>query len=80
MMEGIDAISIPAIRAAEFNSRMVGFYATRDATQMMGLVLQCHPEFARIRELNPELSLVRAAPAIRHYRFDDPVPGPTRSS
>lgn len=74
MMQGIDAISIPATRAAEFNSKMVEFYTSRDATQMMGFVLECHPEFARIRELNPELSLVRDAPAIRNYRFDDPVP------
>lgn len=74
MMEGIDAISIPAMRAAEFNSKMVEFYTTRDATQMMGFVLQCHPEFSRIRELNPELSLVRDSPGITHYRFDDPLP------
>lgn len=74
MMEGIDAISIPAMRAAEFNSKMVEFYTTRDATQMMGFVLECHPEFSRIRELNPELSLVRDAPGIRQYRFDDPLP------
>jgi len=74
MMEGIDAISIPAMRAAEFNSRMVEFYTSRDATPMMGFVLQCHPEFSRIRELNPQLSLVRDAPAIRQYRFDDPMP------
>src|SRR5215469_3707138 len=74
MTEGIDAISIPAVRAAEFNSKMVEFYTTRDATQMMDFVLECHPEFSRIRELNPELSLVRDAPAFGHYRFDDPVP------
>lgn len=74
MAEGIDAISIPAARAAEFNSKMVEFYVTRDATRMMGFVLQCHPEFSRIRELNPELSLVRDAPAIRQHRFDDPLP------
>lgn len=73
MMAGIDAISIPATRAAEFNSQMVEFYTTRDATRMMGFVLQCHPEFSRIRELNPELSLVRETPTITHYRFDDPV-------
>jgi Fic family protein len=30
-MEGIDAISIAAMRAAEFNSKMVEFYITRDA-------------------------------------------------
>lgn len=80
MMEGIDAISIPAIRAAEFNSKMVEFYTTRDATQMMGFILQCHPEFGRIRELNPELSLVRDGPATKQYRFDDPVPEATQSA
>ncbi|HEV2269626.1 MAG TPA: hypothetical protein VGR92_09215 [Steroidobacteraceae bacterium] len=74
MAQGIDAISIPAMRAAEFNSKMVAFYATRDATRMMGFVLECHPEFSRIRELNPELSLARDAPAITQYRFDDPLP------
>ena len=74
MMEGIDAVSIPAMRAAEFNSKMVEFYTTRDATRMMGFVLECHPEFSRIRELNPELSLVQAAPGFKYYRYDDPVP------
>jgi hypothetical protein len=33
--EGIDAVSIPAVRAAEFNSRMVDFYTSRDATDSM---------------------------------------------
>ena len=74
MMAGIEAVSIPAMRAAEFNSKMVEFYTTRDATPMMGFVLECHPEYSRIRELNPELSLVRDAPAFRQYRFDDPLP------
>lgn len=78
MMQGIDAISIPAMRAAEFNSKMVEFYTTRDATQMIGFVLECHPEFSRIRELNPELSLVRDAPRITEYRFDDPLPQANR--
>lgn len=41
---------------------------------MMGFVLECHPEFDRIRELNPQLSLARDVPAIRRYRFDDPLP------
>lgn len=80
MMERIDAISIPATRATEFNSKMVEFYTSRDATEMMGFVLECHPEFARIRELNPELSLVRDAPAIRNYRFDDPLPQADREA
>jgi hypothetical protein len=77
MMEGIDAVSIPAMRAAEFNSKMAEFYTSRDATQMMGFVLECHPEFYRIRELNPELSLVRDPPAFKYYRFDDALPGPS---
>jgi prophage maintenance system killer protein len=59
MTEGIDAVSIPAIRAAEFNSRMVDFYTSRDATEMMAFVLDCHPEVAQIRQLNPGLSAVR---------------------
>lgn len=74
MMEGIDAISIPAIRADEFKSKMIEFYATRDATRMMGLIVECHPEYSRIRELNPELPFRRDVPAFRHYRFDDPLP------
>jgi hypothetical protein len=53
MTEGIDAISIPAVRAAEFNSRMVDFYITRDGTEMMAFVLDCPPEIAHIRQLNP---------------------------
>jgi hypothetical protein len=77
MMEGIDAVSIPAMRAAEFNSNMAEFYTSRDATQMIGFVLECHPEFSRIRELNPELSLVRDPPAFKYYRFDDALPGPS---
>jgi prophage maintenance system killer protein len=59
MMEGIDAISIPAMRAAEFNSKMVEFYITRDATPMMGFALPqvdrpAHPaEHGRDADLDP---------------------------
>lgn len=53
MSEGIDAISVPAGRAQEFNSKMVDFYVTRDATEMMAFLLDCHPEAAQIRKLNP---------------------------
>lgn len=78
MIEGIDAISIPAVQADEFNSTWAKFYATRDGTEMMGFVLASHPEYSRIRELNPALSLARSAPAIRYYRFDDPLPPSNR--
>lgn len=72
MTEGIDAISIPALRATEFNSRMVDFYITRDATEMMAFVLDCHPEIAQIRQLNPGLSVVQDAPRIPNFRLDEP--------
>jgi hypothetical protein len=71
MTEGIDAISIPAVRAAEFNSRMVDFYTSRDATQMMAFVLDCHPEVSLIRQLNPGLSTVRDLPDITYFRLSD---------
>lgn len=71
MSEGIDAISIPAVRANEFNSRMVDFYVTRDATQMMAFVLECHPEIVRIRELNPGLSAIQDLPNIKYHGISD---------
>jgi hypothetical protein len=71
MTEGIDAVSIPAARAAEFNSRMVDFYIGRNATEMMAFVLDCHPEIAHIRQLNPGLSVVNESPGIEYYRLED---------
>jgi hypothetical protein len=74
MSEGIDAISIPAIRAQAFNTRMVDFYVTRDATQMMAFVLECHPEIVRIRQLNPGLAVIRDLPNIKYYSMSEPRP------
>jgi hypothetical protein len=71
MKEGVDAVSIPAVRAAEFNSRMVDFYTSRDATEMMAFVLDCHPEVSQFRELNPGLSTVRDLPNIKYYSLAD---------
>jgi prophage maintenance system killer protein len=65
MGEGIDAISIPAVRAAEFNSRMVDFYTSRNATPMMAFVLDCHPEIGLMRQLNPGLSVIKDVPWMR---------------
>jgi prophage maintenance system killer protein len=73
MTEGIDAVSIPAVRAAEFNSRMVDFYTSRDATEMMTFVLDCHPEAAKIRQLNPRLLSVRDGATIDYHSLDDPA-------
>jgi Fic family protein len=71
MTEGLDAVSIPAVRAAEFNSRMVDFYTSRDATEMMGFVLDCHPEASQIRQLNPGLSPARDLPDIKYSSLGD---------
>jgi Fic family protein len=41
MSQGIDAISIPASRAQEFNTKMVDFYVSREGTEMMRFVVGC---------------------------------------
>lgn len=45
MSAGIDAISVPAGKAQEFNEKMVRFYLTQDATEMMAFLVGCHPAF-----------------------------------
>lgn len=46
MNEGIDAISVPAARAHEFNSKMVGFFRLKNGDEMMAFMVSCHPEWA----------------------------------
>jgi hypothetical protein len=41
---GIDAISVPALRRREFNTLMVDFYRSKDATGIFGFLLSCHPD------------------------------------
>ncbi|MBE7526949.1 MAG: cell filamentation protein Fic [Burkholderiales bacterium] len=48
MSHGIDAISIPAAKAREFNEKMVRFYLSKDATEMMAFLASCHPETEEI--------------------------------
>ena len=55
MSNGIDAISVPAGRAQEFNERMVDFYVTKNATEMMEFLVDCHPEVDDIHLMNPHL-------------------------
>ncbi|GER04424.1 hypothetical protein JCM17846_21060 [Iodidimonas nitroreducens] len=43
MSHGIDAISVPASKAQEFNEKMVRFYLSKDASEMMGFITACHP-------------------------------------
>ena len=44
MSHGIDAISVPAAKAQEFNEKMIRFYLSKDATQMMSFLVSCHPD------------------------------------
>ena len=52
MSAGIDAISVPAAKAQEFNENMVRFYLAKDATEMMAFLVDCHPDAAQIPEEN----------------------------
>lgn len=52
MSAGIDAISIPAAKAQEFNENMVRFYLEKDATEMMAFLVDCHPDAEQIHETN----------------------------
>ena len=49
MSAGIDAISVSAAKAFEFNDKMVRFYLKKDATEMMTFLLDCHPDSEAIR-------------------------------
>lgn len=46
MSNGIDAISVPAAKEQEFNEKMVRFYLSKDATEMMLFLASCHPDAA----------------------------------
>ncbi len=60
MSHGIDAISIPADRAQEFNENMVHFYQSKDATSMIAFLIDCHPDAADIYKQNPGLKYIAA--------------------
>ena len=42
MSAGIDAISVPAAKVQEFNEKMVMFYLSKDATEMMEFMVGCY--------------------------------------
>lgn len=44
MKHGFNPISIPAARALEFNSKMVQFYHSKDASEMMAFLVSCYPD------------------------------------
>jgi hypothetical protein len=54
MSAGVDAISVPAGKAQEFNENMVRFYLTQNATEMMAFLVNCHPDAAHIQQVHPQ--------------------------
>jgi hypothetical protein len=52
MSSGVDAISVPAAKAQQFNESMVRFYLDKDGSEMMSFLLDCHPDVEKIRETN----------------------------
>ena len=42
MSAGIDAISVPAAKVQEFNEKMVRFYLSKDAAEMMEFMVGCY--------------------------------------
>ncbi|OCA56429.1 hypothetical protein [Photorhabdus namnaonensis] len=52
MSNGIDAISVPAAKVHEFNEKMVRFYRSKDATEMMAFLVDCHSDVEQIRAAN----------------------------
>ncbi|PQQ23868.1 Fic family protein [Photorhabdus hindustanensis] len=52
MSNGIDAISVPAAKIHEFNEKMVRFYRSKDATEMMAFLVDCHSDVEQIRAAN----------------------------
>ena len=55
MSSGMDAISIPAAKAQDFNEKMVRFYMAKDATEMMEFLVSCHPDAMAIQQNNPQM-------------------------
>jgi hypothetical protein len=50
---------------------MDDFYTSRNASEMMSFVLDCHPEAAQIRQLNPNVPVVHGSAAIKYYKLSD---------
>jgi Fic family protein len=56
MSVGIDAISVSAAKAHEFNEKMVRFYLKKEATEMIQFLVGCHPDAEKIIQMNQTLS------------------------
>ena len=55
MSAGMDAISVPAAKAREFNEKMVQFYLTKQADGMIDFLINCHPDAEHIQTANPAI-------------------------
>ena len=44
MRAGIDAISVAAAKAQLFNEKMIRFYLSKNADEMISFLVGCHPE------------------------------------
>lgn len=53
MRHGFSPISIPTVKALEFNRKMVTFYLEKDATEMMAVVDACRSEQDARQGLTP---------------------------
>ncbi len=51
---GMDAITVPAARAQEFNEKMVRFYVGKDATEMMAFLASCNASPPSQASLRPQ--------------------------
>lgn len=48
LSHGIDAMSVSAAKVQIFNEQMVQFYLSKNATQMMKFLVDCHPEVEKM--------------------------------
>lgn len=48
MSYGIDAISVAAAKVQDFNEKMVCFYLTKDAAEMIVFPVECYPDVEAI--------------------------------
>lgn len=49
MSAGVDAVSVPAAAALEFNGAMRRFFSSKDGTEMLNLLLDSHPHTQQLR-------------------------------
>lgn len=59
LQAGVNAISISASRTGEFRKTLARFRVSKDGSEVISLVLDCHPAAAEIYAANPHLSVRR---------------------